>query len=174
MNPLNKIIVKIDNFIKHLLNFLLVFLVADVSWQVITRFVLPEPSSYTEEIARFLLIWIGLLGAAHAYRQKMHLGIDYFSQKLSFNKQKYLTLAVYLSCGFFALSILIIGGSSLALLTLELNQISPALGIKMGYVYMVLPLSGSLILLYSLELIMESINQTGPEQQNIAPKDFLN
>jgi TRAP-type C4-dicarboxylate transport system permease small subunit len=173
MKTIIGIIDKIDRTIKNLLNFLLVFLVVDVSWQVITRFLLPEPSSYTEEIARFLLIWIGLLGAAHAYRKKMHLGIDYFSQKLAFNQQKILSLTVYFLCALFALSIFIIGGASLAQLTLELNQTSPALGIKMGYVYLVLPLSGSLILLYTFELVIACLQQTAEEHHN-TQQDFLN
>ena len=121
----------------------------------------------------FKLIWIGLLGAAHAYRQKMHLGIDYFTQKLPASKQKIISLTVYFLCAFFAVSIFIIGGASLAQLTLELNQTSPALGIKMGYVYLVLPLSGCLILLYTFELIVTCLQQSNADTDNVQ-KDFLN
>ena len=157
MNSFIKIINLIDNGIRNILNFLLVFLVLDVCWQVLTRFVLPEPSSYTEEIARFLLIWIGLLGAAHAYRQSMHLGIDYFVAKLAPATQKNIRLLVLLLCAVFAISVLIIGGINLALITLELKQQSAALGIKMGYVYLVLPITGCLILLYTVELLINTL-----------------
>ncbi|NIX00358.1 MAG: TRAP transporter small permease subunit, partial [Phycisphaerae bacterium] len=51
-------------------------LVIDVTWQVITRFVLKNPSSWTEELATYLLIWVGLLGAAVALHRGAHLGID--------------------------------------------------------------------------------------------------
>lgn len=151
---------RIDNTIKNILNVLLVFLVLDVCWQVLTRFVLPEPSSYTEEIARFLLIWIGLLGAAHAYRQNMHLGIDFFVQKFDQSTQKKIRIFVLLSCAFFAISVFIVGGINLANITLQLKQHSAALGIKMGYIYFVLPITGGLILLYTGELLLKTITET--------------
>ena len=54
-----------------------------VIWQVFTRFVLRDPSSWTEELAIFLLIWIGLLGSAYALRRKAHLGVDVLTNRLS-------------------------------------------------------------------------------------------
>ena len=51
-------------------------MVIDVSWQVASRFVFRAPSSFTEELAGFLLIWIGLLGAAYGFPTRAHLGID--------------------------------------------------------------------------------------------------
>ncbi|MEH6548818.1 MAG: TRAP transporter small permease [Pseudomonadales bacterium] len=145
---------QVDRAIQILLCLLMVFLVIDVSWQVVTRFILPEPSSYTEEIARFLLIWIGLLGAAHAYRSRMHLGIDIISEKLQGRSKTTATLFVYLVCAVFAIAVLIIGGLNLVLLTLELKQASASLGVRMGLVYLCLPLSGLLIVLYTLEMVI--------------------
>ena len=57
-------------------------MVIDVSWQVASRFVFRAPSSFTEELAGFLLIWIGLLGAAYGFRTRAHLGIDLLVTKL--------------------------------------------------------------------------------------------
>lgn len=158
MNRFFKLTSTIDNVVKNILNFLLVFLVVDVCWQVLTRFVLPEPSSYTEEIARFLLIWIGLLGAAHAYRHKMHLGIDFFVHKLAPHKQKALRMLVLFLCAIFAICVFIIGGINLARITLELKQHSAALGVKMGYIYFVLPITGVLIVLYTCELLFQTLD----------------
>lgn len=53
-------------------------LVVDVLWQVFARFFLKDPSSWTEELATFLLIWVTLLGSAVALGRGAHLGIDYF------------------------------------------------------------------------------------------------
>ncbi len=52
-----------------------------VTWQVFSRFIIQSPSSFTEELSRFLLIWIGILGAAYAYKTKAHLGLDLFVEK---------------------------------------------------------------------------------------------
>jgi len=47
-----------------------------VIWQVISRFILKDPASVTEELSRFILIWVGILGSAYAYRKKSHLGFN--------------------------------------------------------------------------------------------------
>ena len=155
---------QLDRIVEIFLCLLMVFLVLNVSWQVITRFILPEPSSYTEEVARFLLMWIGLLGAAYAYRKKMHLGIDIISEKLQ-GRAKYVTaLFVYFLTLLVAIAVLIIGGMNLVLLTLELNQFSSSLGLPMGLIYLCLPLSGFLIVLYTLEmLLIDFVNDKSPE-----------
>ena len=155
---------QLDRIVEIFLCLLMVFLVLNVSWQVITRFILPEPSSYTEEVARFLLMWIGLLGAAYAYRKKMHLGIDIISEKLQGRAKYVTTLFVYFLTLLVAIAVLIVGGMNLVLLTLELNQLSSSLGLPMGLVYLCLPLSGFLIVLYTVEmLLIDFVNDKSPE-----------
>ena len=69
----------------------------------------------------------------------------------------------------FALFVLVIGGVRLVNITLTLNQISPALGIPMGYVYLVLPLTGILMIYYSLVFIVQSFldkYQVDPESKS--------
>jgi|UniRef100_UPI004047C091 TRAP-type C4-dicarboxylate transport system permease small subunit len=155
---------QLDRIVEIFLCLLMVFLVLNVSWQVITRFILPEPSSYTEEVARFLLMWIGLLGAAYAYRKKMHLGIDIVSEKLQGRAKYVTTLFVYFLTLLVAIAVLIVGGMNLVLLTLELNQFSSSLGLPMGLIYLCLPLSGFLIVLYTVEmLLIDFVNDKSPE-----------
>lgn len=124
-------------------------LVITILWQVASRFLLNDPSSYTEEIARFLLIWIGMLGGCYAYRSKSHLGLDLLTTKLSPAAQRMASIAVTLVVILFAVVVLGYGGGRLVWLTLELHQTSASLGIPMGYVYSVLPISGVLLVLYS-------------------------
>ena len=80
---MSRFIKGIDFILSWFLIGLMVLIVFDVSWQVFTRFVMRDPSSFTEELATFLLIWIGLLGSAYALRQKAHLGIDVLTIKMS-------------------------------------------------------------------------------------------
>lgn len=154
---------KVDKYLQYFLCFLLVLLVVDVSWQVVTRFILPEPSSFTEELARFLLIWIGLLGAAYTYGQQMHLGLDYFSQKLRGKNKVFIELSVVFFTAVFAIIILIVGGLNLVKITLELEQTSPVMGLKMAWVYSAIPLSGVLFLLYCSELFFRRIREYRPQ-----------
>ena len=125
-------------------------LVLDVLWQVISRYIMREPSSWTDELAGFLLIWVGLFGAAYATGMKDHLAIDLLPRKLSQAKRKYLYLVINTLIGAFALIVLIIGGIRLVYITFKLNQISSALEIPVGYVYLVLPVSGLFILFYAI------------------------
>ncbi|MBF7073675.1 TRAP transporter small permease [Glaciecola sp. MH2013] len=151
MKLLSHLAERSDTLLRWLLIVLMALLLIDVSWQVLTRFILPKPSSFTEELARFLLIWIGLLGSAHAYRHKMHLGIDVFVRTMSSNKALVVSRFVQLITLAFALAVLVYGGSKLVLLAYHLEQKSAAMQINMGLVYLALPISGALFALFALE-----------------------
>ncbi len=143
---------KIDYLLERLLIVLMSLLVLDVLWQVFSRYVLNSPSSFTDEIAGFLLIWVGLLGAAYVSGKNEHLAIDYFAKKLSGKRQRHLQFVTRIAIAFFAISTLIIGGSWLVYTRFYLGVKSSALGIPLGYVYLALPISGMLILYYALAI----------------------
>ena len=79
---MTKVVHAVDTVLKWFLASLMAAIVLVVSWQVISRFVLNAPSSITEELSRTLLIWIGMVGAAFAYRTGQHLGLDILTRKL--------------------------------------------------------------------------------------------
>lgn len=124
--------------------------VANVLWQVFTRFVLASPSSYTEELARYLLIWIGLIGAAYAAGRQLHLAIDLLPRAVSGSTGVGLQVLIRIIVAGFALGVLTYGGVQLVRITLSLGQTSAALRIPIGWVYMALPISGVLISWFSL------------------------
>lgn len=148
---------KIEKALAFVLGALLALMVVDVTWQILTRFLPMQPSSYTEELARYLLVWIGILGGAYAFRKKSHLGIDLLTNALHGRARKTVQVFVLLVCFGFAASSMVYGGAKLMLLTFELKQFSAALNIPMGYVYSVLPLSGLLICLFSLDQLVEVV-----------------
>jgi len=147
----------ITRFLSTVLIILMAVMVVDVSWQVFTRFILQDPSSFTEELAGFLLIWIGLLGSSYALYTKAHLGIDILTSKLSGFRKHLTKIMIHVIVILFALFVLVIGGIRLVNITLTLNQISPAMSIQMGYVYLVLPLTGILMIYYSLVFIGQTV-----------------
>lgn len=147
----------VDQVLKWLVIALMGVMVLNVLWQVFTRFVLRDPSSYTEELARYLLVWVGLLGAAYAASQKMHLAIDILTARLHGRSRHYAEMFIYLCTFLFALTIMVIGGIRLVNLTLTLNQISAALQIKLAYVYLALPLSGLIIMFYAAWFFAEQV-----------------
>jgi TRAP-type C4-dicarboxylate transport system permease small subunit len=173
------IIEKVKKNVDRLLEWALIFLMAsnvlNVLWQVFTRFILRHPSSFTEELARYLLIWVGLLGAAYAAGKKMHLAIDVVLQSLKTKKRSWAEIFIQIFIFLFALFVMVAGGLRLSVITLTLNQVSAALGIKLGYVYLALPLSGMLIMFYAAVSFVQKIQvlsgkkmefeRVGPETQ---------
>ena len=153
-----KIITKVlDKTLEALTAAAMAMLVIVVAWQVITRFILNNPSSWTEELAIYMMIWVGLLGAAVALHRKAHLGIDYFVGKLNIKIRSYVELFVYLSIAVFAILVLFVGGSNIVLFYLSEPQLSPALGINAAYVYLAIPISGFFIAFYSIEFFIGTL-----------------
>lgn len=160
MNTLAGVIPTLNKALRALLATMMALLVLNVTWQVITRFILPHPSSFTEELARFFLIWISLLGSAYAFHTHSHLGFDYLTKKMQSNAAVITAKLGYVLVVTFALGVLVIGGVNLTYITFMLNQESPVLGIPMGYVYLVVPLSGLLFILYGVWGLLELKNPT--------------
>ncbi len=149
----------LDKLLEILLMVSVAVLVVDVLWQVFTRFVMGNPSSWTEELATYLLIWVSLLGAAVALGRGAHLGIDYFTQKLSNHNRLQTELFVFAVVTLFSLLVMVGGGTGLVIRTYALKQISVALHIPMGYVYLAVPISGAFLVLYSMIGFFERIKQ---------------
>ena len=160
---MKRIVEIVDRTLVRFLMILMVAMVLDVSWGVITRYVMPKPSAFTEELASFLMMWIGLLGGAYALRQKAHLGIDILTSKLSMQNQHRWDIFIYVMVLLFAVLVLLWGGIRLVSIQLYLNQLSAAMKIKMGYVYLALPITGALLTLYSIYFIMQAVKGANDE-----------
>lgn len=146
----------LDRMFQTLLMVLMALLVVSVTWQVLSRYLLAVPSHWTEELARFLLVWIGVLGAAYAFHMKMHLGIDLLALHLRGRSAFWLELFINSAVAVFAILVMIVGGANLVAMTWELKQLSAGLGLPMAWVYSVVPLSGGLIVWYALDNVVAS------------------
>jgi TRAP-type C4-dicarboxylate transport system permease small subunit len=149
-------------------------MVLTVVWQVFTRFVINDPSVFTDELSRYLLIWIGILGGAYTYSVKRHLALELIMPHLNFVNKQLLSIFINLLVILFCAVTFVYGGSSYVMDTLQYHQVSPGLSIGghqllIGYVYVVVPLSGVLIIYYGVLDIAESmmnifLKRTGEEQ----------
>jgi TRAP-type C4-dicarboxylate transport system permease small subunit len=149
----------LDRSLEVLVMVVVAVLVLDVLWQVFTRFVLNHPSTWTEELAVFMLIWVSLLGAAVALNRGAHLGIDYFVGKLPHRARLWTEVFVFFCIAGFSLFVMIIGGIDLVTSNLELGQESPALRVEMGYVYLAVPISGCFLTLYAAIGFVERLQE---------------
>ncbi len=152
----------IDKWLERILCALLSILVVDVLWQVASRYILADPSSVTDEIAGFLLVWVGLFGAAYCFGQGEHLAVDILQQYISDKMKRRLDYFINVVVMLFALTVMTIGGVWLVYTRFSLGVTSPALMLNLGYVYAVLPLSGVLTIYFAshniLRFIKESFN----------------
>lgn len=133
---------RVDIWLGRFVVLLMTLLVLDVVWQVFSRFLLRDPSTVTEELARYLLIWLGLFGAAYAAGQGSHLSVDLLGSSRSRRR------ASRVAEGLFGL-LLVGGGARLVYLQLVLGQSSAALGLPLGVVYLAAPIAGILFTYYA-------------------------
>ncbi len=146
---------KIDKVLAGFLVIIMAAMVLNVLWQVASRFILGSPSSFTDELARYLMIWVGILGAAYVSSHSMHVAIDVLPSRLSRKHQKKLMLIVRILIILFCLGAMVIGGSRLVYITHVLDQNSPALQVPLSLVYVVIPISGLLIIYYKISDILK-------------------
>ena len=147
----------LDRMLETLVMVVVAVLVLDVLLQVFTRFVLNKPSSWTEELAVFMLIWVSLLAAAVALGRGAHLGIDYFVGKLPKRVRLATEVFVFFCVAAFSFLVMVLGGIDLVRSTLELGQPSPALNVQMGHVYLAVPISGFFLTLYAVIALVERL-----------------
>ena len=142
-------------------------LVLVVLWGVLTRYAFGNQAKWSEELARFLLVWVSLLGGAVAFGEKAHLGVDFFVGKFDPAARKLTAVLGQLAVLFFAVTIFIIGGSNIVANNME--QMAPALGkygIRMGHVYMALPIAGGFMILFAVEQLLESLFTTESKEED--------
>lgn len=144
-------------------------LVVCVIWQVFSRYVLGTPSTVTDEMARFLFIWVALLGGAYTLGQRRHLAIDLLPSVTTGSTRFAVNTAILAAIAIFAAVVMLYGGINLVSRTLATGQVSPALRLPMGLIYIAIPLSGAGILYYCLTFLRDLIaSGRGPNERSEA------
>jgi TRAP-type C4-dicarboxylate transport system permease small subunit len=131
-------------------------LVLDVLWGVVSRY-WPgvAPSDWTEELGIYLLAWVSLLGSALTYRDRGHLGLDYFITHFDPAAQRLSAVIIELCVLVFAGFALCYGGYRLVSDTLASDQLTPVLQWKTGYMYLSVPISGVFFVGFVIEHLLE-------------------
>lgn len=149
----------VDKIIEILCTLIMGYMVIDVCWMVIARFVLKNPSTTSEEVLRYLLVWTTMVGGAYAYGRRKHLSINMLTKKLPARGQKILDILVQLVVILFCVIVMVMG--DLRLVETSFNQISSALHLPMPYVYASILVGGVLIIFYAIIFILEDLKALG-------------
>lgn len=150
MSTSAKIFNNVNRFLEMVMILIFALLVLDVLFQVFSRYILGTSFTWTEEFARFSLIWLTIIGAAYLNGKREHLSMDFIYQKLSESNKRKAAILIEALIFLFALSVMVIGGFNLVYTTLHLEQLSGTLRIPLGYVYAIMPFSGMLIMCFSV------------------------
>ncbi|HKL31174.1 MAG TPA: TRAP transporter small permease [Tangfeifania sp.] len=150
---------KIDKLLEWSLVFLMGILVLDVLWQVTSRYIMNSPSSFTDELAGYLLIWVGVLGTAYVAGKREHLAIDLLLQRSSPKRKFKLEMIIGVLVILFSVAVFIVGGTWLSYTRFYLDVRSSALGMPLGIVYLVLPISGILIAYFDIDNMIKLIKE---------------
>ena len=155
---------KLDKAIEVFIMILLAFMVIVAIWQVSSRYVFNSPSTISEELLRYCLIWLAMIGSAYMFGLREHMSITFFVEKFGEEVVRKLSILSEVIIVVFSLFVLVYGGVNRTLLTMK--QVSAALGISMGYVYLVLPLSGILMIFYGVLNILNLIKEKDTVKSN--------
>jgi len=150
---------KASKVLNSILIAVFVLLVLDVLWGVGTRYVLGNQARWSEELARLLMVWLAMLGAALATREGQHLGLDVVVRQWSSEVQRLAVLFVHLAVAIFAFVIMAWGGGLLVADRFESGQMLPALNISRAWFYLALPVSGTLITIFSFENFVSELKE---------------
>ena len=144
----------IDISLNWVLAIVLTVMLVVVSAQVWYRFALNDPLTWSEEVARYLFVWISFLGSAVGVRSKVHLGIDLIDKLLSPNGRKIMTVVVNLLIQIFLVVVIFWG---IRILHVVQFQKSASLGIPMTYPYLAVPVGSAFMLLNSLRNTWDAV-----------------
>jgi TRAP-type C4-dicarboxylate transport system permease small subunit len=115
--------------------------------QIFFRYVLNSPLVWTEELCRYLFIWTCFLGWTIALRQKSHIRINFFIERLPYSLGKIVTIFFQLLIFVFLIQLLRYG---IAMTARSFSVPTITLFFSWAYVYMAAPLSAAIMLLYSV------------------------
>ena len=134
-------------------------------WGVEAGFLPEGQIKWTEELARFLMVWSALLGAALAFERRAHLGVDYLVGKFHPATRSLVASVVHLLVVVFALLVLVKGGVAVVQKTMESGQMTPALGMKKWVVYSVLPVSGVFVVWFALRNLVTDLRSARRKEE---------
>lgn len=143
----------INKMMEVMLGSIFIIMLCMTIWQIFTRFILNDPSSFTEEILRFSIIWLVILGSSYATLNDLHFGMTLVSNSLTGVKEKITKLFTLVVTLAFNIGVFVIGGYITA--KNNMGQASPILELSIGMIYMMFVISG---VMSAVIIILKIIN----------------
>ena len=154
---------KIDKILNTAIRFLMALamflLLAFGTWQIFSRWILRNPSTFTDEFLRYVLIWASMIGSAYCFYKDKHLALDLFTRKAQGPAKLAMDIFIEICIIFFVSYVFIFGGFKLAM---NATNMSSVMHIPFKILYAIFPVSGIFILVARiLKYIQMFMNRKG-------------
>ena len=167
MKVLAKIRKVIDIVLSSACAILFAFMVCIGTYQIVTRLILNDPSTISEELLTYSFTWMALLASAYVFGKRDHMRMGFVADKLTGTPRKILEILIEILLMVFIGSVLIYGG--LSIMKLTMIQKTASLGIPMGVIYTILPVTGVIVFIYSILNIIDLC--VGKEHEHLEVKE---
>lgn len=128
------------------------FMVLMATYQVIVRYVFSNPSALSETLTKYAFVWLILYSSAYVFGQRDHISINFVKDKQKESTKRFLNIFIELIVIIFACLVMVYGGIRVS--SMNLLQFDSILNIPTGYIYSAIPISGILIIIYSIYNIL--------------------
>ena len=152
INPIRN---SINKVLSAVCCFLFAAMVIIGTYQIVTRYIFNSPSTVSEELLTYSFAWMALLISAYIFGKREHMRVAFLADKLTGKPRIILEVFIELIVMAVAVIVLLYGG--LSIMQLTMTQKTASLGIPMGIVYSVVPISGALIAVYGVFNIIDLI-----------------
>ena len=153
--------IKLKNILTKILEVICVIMFAFITivgtYQIVTRYVFNAPSTVSEELLTYSFTWLALLAAALVFAKREHMRMGFLADKLSEKNLTILNVVIEIITIAFALIVMVYGGISIT--SLSMTQKTASLGIPMGYIYIVIPITGIVIAVYGILNVTDLIRK---------------
>lgn len=136
------------------------------TYQIVTRYVFNSPSTISEELLTYTFAWMALLVSALVFGKREHMRVAFLADKVTGKAKVCLEVVVELLVVAVALIVLFYGG--LTIMQLTMTQKTASLGISMGLVYAVVPITGAIIGIYGVFNIVDLLTGNARSSQRMA------
>lgn len=134
---------------------LFVFITIVGLYQIITRYVFNSPSTVSEELLTFAFTWMALLSASLVFGKREHMRMEFVANLFKGKAAIILNIVSEVLVLIFSVLVLIYGG--IAITKLTSIQITASLGVPMSFIYVIVPISGVLTVLFNIMNLSEFI-----------------
>ena len=164
MSTLKKLRKGMDTVLSTACFIIFAFMVCVGTYQIVVRYFFNSPSTVSEELLTYSFTWMALLASAYVFGKRDHMRMGFIADKLTGKKKMVMEIAIELLILAFSVIVLIFGGFSI--MNLTMTQVTASLGIPMGTVYTVVPLTG--VLVYAILNIVDLCRGTEGQKQECA------